>query len=148
MAFAGSSISGFDTWGLLFQIYLDNLPWRAYAVKASLFSAAVFPTRWQCNSKRPTASSRREANSTSLAASHFHVEIHLVARHFQVTSISQVMDEPGRVFLTTSFPPPLHFFSFIQSFDFFFYISYSHLQLQCSYIFPILKQAFILSFAL
>lgn len=121
MAFAGSGFSGFNTWGLLLQLYLDNLPWRAHAVEASLFSAAVFPTRWQCNSKRPSASSRREANSTSLAVSHFHVEIHLVARHFQVISISQMMDEPGRVFLLTSFLPPVHFFSFIQSFDLFFF---------------------------
>lgn len=53
MAFAGSGISAIYSWGLFPQLSLDNLPWRARAVRALLFSAALFPTRWQCDSKRP-----------------------------------------------------------------------------------------------
>lgn len=96
---------------------------------------------------RGLASSRREANTASVDASRFHVETHLVASHFQIISISQMTDEPGKVFLLNSFLPALSLFSLSFSLLIFFYIT-SSLQLECSFIFSIVKQAFILYFAL
>lgn len=96
---------------------------------------------------RGLASSRREANTASVDASRFHVETHLVASRFQIISISQMTDEPGKVFLLNSFLPALSLFSLSFSLLIFFYIT-SSLQLECSFIFSIVKQAFILYFAL
>lgn len=96
---------------------------------------------------RGLASSRREANTASVDASRFHVETHLVASNFQIISISQMTDEPGKVFLLNSSLPALSLFSLSFSLLIFFYIT-SSLQLECSFIFSIVKQAFILYFAL
>lgn len=96
---------------------------------------------------RGLASNRREANTASVDASRFHVETHLVASRFQIISISQMTDEPGKVFLLNSFLPALSLFSLSFSLLIFFYIT-SSLQLECSFIFSIVKQAFILYFAL
>lgn len=127
---AGSSTSGVNTWWLLPQLFLSNLPGRAQAVKA-------------CHLSPP------DGNVTARGLLHLvggeQTELSLL----QVISLwkfplLQVTSEPfpslgrwmcleGCFYLLLSSPSLL--FPFIQSFEFFSYITYSCLQLEYSFLY-------------
>lgn len=125
---AGSSTSGISTWWLLPQLFLGNLPGRAQAVKACHLS----PPDGNVTARgllHPVGGEQTEFSLLQIISVWKFPLLQVISDPFP--SLGRWMCLEGCFYLLLSTLYLL--FSFIQSFEFFSYTTYSCLQLECSF---------------